>query len=410
MFKGFWTSSLLLFGAYRIADLINLAIAFFLVPAFIDRTELGAVLPLTTLVTFIALPIFAFAMAVMKEAAVLSAKGRKGQLKSLYKGVFTAFAVFLALQPLIIAVILPDCLSAMRIDDGSVAFFAAAAAVLGCTAPVFTDALQSRKRFAALGTVEIVSALARFIAMLFIMPVKAMTGFFAGNAVQPLFRIAASLFAFRRELSEKSEIFWTRQNSLGIAKNFALITLYQALPMLACLVEQTVLRLSLPDADSAGYYMASRLSDLIHYITLPLLLVMFPYTAGAAAEGKPVKSFVRRCSLATLAVAAVLACIFALAGDRILSLMASGEYTAYAKYSPWLVFIAALSACQTFYTNSEVSAGRFRFLGWFAPLHLFYAVALWLLREHAGSIETVLIWMSALSLMRFILSKPLSRS
>ena len=405
MANGFWSSSLLLFGAFRLADLVNLAIGFYIVPKYIDRAELGALLPLSTLTAFIALPVFAFAMTAMKEGARLASAGEFGRLKSLYRGVFAAFAAFLGLLPLILAAILPKTLAAMRVSDGTAGIFAAAAAVLGCTAPIYMDALQSRKRFTAMGCVECVSALSRLAVMLAVMPFRAMAGYFAGNAVQPLVRIAGSVVAFRRELSAAAEKFWTWAAIKNLAANLILTTAYLALPMLTSLIELTVLRTRLADADSAGYYMATRVSDLVHYFTLPLLLVMFPYTAEAAAAGRSTRPYVSKCMALTLIIATVLAATGAAAGEKILSLM--GTDTAYARYIPWLTAITALNACQTFHTNAEVSAGRFGFLFWFAPLHLAYAAALWSLQHTVGSMEVLLVWMTALALLRFLISLPL---
>jgi hypothetical protein len=45
---------------------------------------------------------------------------------------------------------------------------------------------------------------------------------------------------------------------------------------------------------------------------------------------------------------------------------------------PLLVAAMALTACQIFFTNAEVSAGRFGFLWWLVPLHAVYPCILYL--------------------------------
>ena len=174
--------------------------------------------------------------------------------------------------------------------------------------------------------------------------------------------------------------------------------------MAASLVEQSVLRTTLSSADSAGYYMVSRFSDFLYYLTFPLLLVMFPYTAAAASGGGSTRPFVAKCSAATLAVAAAMAGAYFLFGKEILSLMPHGaDYAEYAGYMPWLVAITALTSCQVFQTNAEVSAGRFGFLAWLIPLHAVYAAALWIAAS-AGLVATLpamLVWFGAISAARF---------
>ena len=45
---------------------------------------------------------------------------------------------------------------------------------------------------------------------------------------------------------------------------------------------------------------------------------------------------------------------------------------------PALTLAGAMTTCQVFYTNAEVSAGRFGFLKWLVPLHVVYPAALYM--------------------------------
>ena len=402
--NGFVKHSLLLFMALRVGDVVNLAAGMWFVPKYVSPEEIGAVLPLTSFATFLSLPIFAFAMTVMKESAWLAANGERGKIKSLLFGVFAAAAVVTAAVLVASAAAIPRFLAAMRVSDFSAGYLVVAAAFLGCVAPVYTDALQSLRRFKALGAIEIAGSLARFATMFVAMPLRALAGYFAGQAVLPAFRMAASAFALRKDLSVPAEPFWNRATVRRMLAAFAAILAYQAAPMAASLVEQSVLRTTLSSADSAGYYMVSRFSDFLYYLTFPLLLVMFPYTAAAASGGGSTRPFVAKCSAATLAVAAAMAGAYFLFGKEILSLMPHGaDYAEYAGYMPWLVAITALTSCQVFQTNAEVSAGRFGFLAWLIPLHAVYAAALWIAAA-AGLVATLpsmLVWFGAISAARF---------
>ena len=402
--NGFVKHSLLLFMALRVGDVVNLAAGMWFVPKYVSPEEIGAVLPLTSFATFLSLPIFAFAMTVMKESAWLAANGERGKIKSLLFGVFAAAAVVTAAVLVASAAAIPRFLAAMRVSDFSAGYLVVAAAFLGCVAPVYTDALQSLRRFKALGAIEIAGSLARFATMFVAMPLRALAGYFAGQAVLPAFRMAASAFALRKDLSVPAEPFWNRATVRRMLAAFAAILAYQAAPMAASLVEQSVLRTTLSSADSAGYYMVSRFSDFLYYLTFPLMLVMFPYTAAAASKGGSTKPFVARCSAVTLAAATAMAGAYFFFGKEILSLMPHGaDYAEYASYMPWLVAITALTSCQVFQTNAEVSAGRFGFLAWLIPLHAVYAAALWIAAA-AGLVATLpsmLVWFGAISAARF---------
>lgn len=393
--------ALFLFIALRIGDLLNLAAGLWLVPKYVSPAELGAVLPVTSFATTLAIPAFAFAFVFMREATVLASRGEFGRLKSLVRGVFLGVGGFLALALAAAAVFLPRFLQRMRVPDAAAGYLVIAAAFLGCVAPVYTDALNALKRFRALGTVEILSSLARVLVMLAVMPARAFAGYFAGGAAQPLVRIAGAVLALREKLAVPAAPFWERAIARRVAVFFAGVLAYQLAPMLANLAEQSVLRTALPDTVSAGYYLATRFSDLLNTVTFPLLLVLFPHAAEATEQGGSTRPLVLRCAAVALAAAAVLAAVYAATGEALLALLPNGRaYAAYAAYLPWLLAINALTACQNFCTNAEIAAGRFGFLVWFAPLHLLYPAALHLAAARGLSFDELLVWFTAAALLR----------
>ena len=405
--RAFAKSAVLMFLAMRVGDVVSLAAGMWFVPRYVSPEDIGAVLPVTSFATFLSLPVFALAMAVMKESAALAAKGERGRVKSLLCGVFVCAAAALVVVLAASALVVPRFLALMRVSDASVGFLVVAAAFLGCVAPVYTDALQSLRRFRSLALVEVAGSIVRFLTMLAAMPVRALAGYFAGQAALPAFRIVGSVFALRRDLALEGAPYWNRPAVRRLALAFAAILAYQAAPMAASLVEQSVLRTALSSVDSAGYYMVSRFSDFLSYLTFPLLLVMFPYTATAAASGRSTRPYVVKCMAATLVAAFSMALIYALAGERLLALMPhGGDYSAYAPYMPWLVVITALTTCQVFYTNAEVSAGRYGFLIWLVPLHIIYPLALYAAARCGcvTDLTTLLLWFGAASLLRFLFS------
>ena len=153
--------------------------------------------------------------------------------------------------------------------------------------------------------------------------------------------------------------------------------------------------------------MVSRFADFLYYLTFPLILVMFPYTANAAEKGASTAPYVVRCSAVTLAVALLTAGVYFLWGDEILPLMPNGaDYLDYADYMPWLMMMNAFTSCQVFYSNAEVSAGRFGFLWWLAPLHLVYIILLqlYIATGFEFTMPVLIICFGMISILRFIFS------
>lgn len=400
----FARSALLLFLALRAGDLVNVAAGLWFVPRYVLPEDIGAVLPVSSFATFLALPVFAFAMVMMRESACLYAAGERGKVKSLLRGMFAVFAALLVAFLALAAVVVPRFLGAMRVSDASVGVLAVSAAFLGCLAPVYTDALQALKRFAPLAAVELGGSVVRFLVMLAVMPVKALAGYFAGQVALPLFRIAGSVLALHRDLAVPPSPYWNAAAARRIFLAFLAVVAYQATPMAASLVEQTLLRTSLPFEISAGYYMVSRFADFLHYLTFPLMLVMFPYTAEAAQQSRSTRPFVLKCSAVAVAAAAVMSVAYSLWGRELLGLVPTGDcYAEYVRYMPWLVLITVLTTCQVFYTNAEVSAGRYGFLCWLVPLHLAYPALLHLAVKggYVCSLGGFLLCSGAASALRF---------
>jgi len=396
--------AIFLFLALRAGDLVNLAAGMWLVPKFIAPEELGAVLPVTTFATLLVLPIFAFGMTVMKESADLAGHNARGQLKSLWRGVFVAIGILAIVSLFATAALLPRYLKAMRVADATGGFFVLAAALLGSVAPVYADALQAIKRFHSLGAIEFSAAIARFATLAIAMPFRAFTGYFAGNAVQPLIRIAASIFVLRHDLAICAERWWTHENTKRLLIRFGLVLLYLTIPMAVSSFEQSLVRETLPTEDSAAYYIVTRLSDLMNYLTFPLLIVLFPYAAEAERNGKHTLPLVVRASAVTLAAAFLLGVVYAQWGKPLLALIPNGaNYSTYLVYTPMLLAITAMTASQTFYTNAEVAAGRFTFLWWFAPMNAVYTTALKLKIGNGGlRMKDVLFLFLAGAALRFV--------
>lgn len=404
--NSFWKNSLLLFIALRIGDVVNLATALYLVPKYASSNELGALLPITSYAVFFSTPLYAFAMTVMKEAAALHEQNKTGELKSLLSGVFVAMLAIIAIFAVMALLLTPLFADSMNIGDESSIFLMVCAAFLGCAAPVFLDAVQARKMFKAVGIIELSGSICRLLLMALVMPHKALCGYFAGQSVPPLSRILGSIASLHKLFPVKSKRYWNKTNTRMIALNYAGMLAYQLSSVAVNLVEQWAIRIWSTSADSAGYYMATRFSDILFYITFPLLTVMFPYTSSAAVRGKSTAPFVIHCSAVTLSAAGILSIVYLFAGESLIKLLPGGSaFTAWSDLMPLLAIVTAMVSCQVFHTNAEVSAGRYNFLWWFAPLNLCYMASFYLINASgAANIHTVIFMMTAMAFLRLVFS------
>ena len=414
----------MLFCACRAADVLNAVVGLWLVPKYVGPSELGAIMPLTSFAGFLALPVGIFAMTFMKEMTTLATNGEYGKMKSLMRGVFIGAGIFLILALIISRLVLPAFLERIRIAEGSLGFLVIASAFVSTVSPIYQNALQALKRFKTISLINIVGAPIRLFAMLIAMPFRALSGYFIGQAAPPVFGIGASVFALRKELAVPAVPYWSH----SVFRHFLALLLgmaaYQMTIGFLGLIEQTVLRQRLPEIESAAYYMITRFSDIASFVCGTLTMVLFPFTASLAAEGKPTRPLVVKSSLAMLATGGLLALVFSFAGKPLLAILPDGDkFADYAWAIPWMIGILSVSAVQNFHTNTEASAGRFGFLKWWVPLHIIFALGLltitgygyftafmpvslceFLATHNFTSLKAMLIWLTATTLIRTTIS------
>ena len=379
----FWWYSLMLFCAMRAADCLNVFVGLWLVPKYVEPSELGAVMPLTSLANFFAIPIAVFASTFRNELTTLAINRKFGQMKTLMRGVFVATAIFLFLAIVICRFVLPAYLERIRVAEGSLAIVILIASFIGTISPIYTNALQSLKKFKAHSLISLIGAPVRLLTMLVTMPLRALTGYFVGQTAPSAFSIVGSVIALRKELSVPAEQYWTRKVIRHFGQVYLLFGTWSAICGLSLLVENTILRQRLPGIDSAAYYMVTRFSDIAGFLANTLILTLFPFAAELAAKGKDTRPLVLKASLAIIVSNAALAVFFWIVGGRILTLLPHGtEYSGYWWAIPWVIAITSVNLSCSVYTTAEQSAFRFGFLTWIIPINLIYAAALLLVTGH----------------------------
>ena len=419
----FWWYSMMLFLASRVADVLNAFVGLWLVPKYVDPSELGAVMPLVNFANFIAIPVAVFANTFRNELSRLSVAKEFGKLKTLMKGVFVASFVFLIVAIIGSRLFLPLFFERIRIVEGSLGILIVVTAFVGAVHPIYNNALQALKKFNASALIGIISAPVRLVTMLVFMPFRALSGYFVGQASTPAFQIVASIFCLRKELGTPAEPYWNRDVVRRFSKLLLIFAAMAGSSGLCVLIESTVLRQRLPDLDSAGYYMATRFSEIANYLMMTLSFTIFPFAAELSAKGKSTNGLIFKSTLASLGFSALVALPFFFLGEPILAFLPHGDqYAAYWWAIPWLIGIGCLTAFTGLFTTAEISANRFGYLKWMIPLDLAYPVLLllvtgygyftpyiptWLndfLTEHnIRALSTMLWWMTGINLIKAVL-------
>jgi hypothetical protein len=151
---------------------------------------------------------------------------------------------------------------------------------------------------------------------------------------------------------------------------------------------------------------------------------MFPFTAELSERKQSTKPLVIKAATATLIFGILLAGVFLLGGKNILAMLPNGnEYSNFAWAVPCMIITTTMNAILSYHTNTEISAGRFGFLKWWIPLHLFCPIFLlvitgyryfipWLpqswsefLASHNfTSLQAIIIWLLVIAAIKLIIS------
>ena len=420
----FWWYSLMIFMAARAADCLNVFVGLWLVPKYVPPSELGAVQPLAQFASFLTVPAAVFASTFRQELTGLAIKREFGKMKSLMRGVFITTAVFFFVAIIVSRLLLPHFLERIRIAEGSLGLVILAASFIGATAPVYTNALQALKKFKAFSAINVLCAPVRLVTMLIMMPFRALTGYFVGQAVTPAFTIAASVVALRKELSAPAERYWNAAIVRRFSTLFAIFGLNALISGATTLVETTVIRQRLPELDSAAYYLVTRFSEISMFLSATLMITIFPFAAECSAKGKDNRPLILKCMLATVAFGGLLAGFFILFGQTIFRLIPNGSlYRDFAWAIPAMIGVSITNQCGSFYTTAETAANRFGFLTWMLPLHVVYmavilfvsgygyfvnllptAFAHFLATHNIASLQTMICWLIGFQAIRLACS------
>lgn len=379
----FWWYSLMLFLACRAADALNAFVGLWLVPKYVPPSELGAVMPLMQFANFLAIPIAAFANTFRNELTRLSVNKEFGKLKTLMRGVFIASAIFMFLAIIVARLIMPAFLERIRIVEGSLGLIIIASSFVTAVSPIYSNALQALKKFKAQSLISVIGAPVRLLTMLITMPFRALSGYFIGQASIPVFSMTASVIALKKELSVKAEPYWNRDITRQFGKLFIIFLISGLIGGFNGITESTIIRQRLTDLDSAGYYMATRFSEIAGFLCCTLAFTIFPFTAEKAAKGESLRPLLLKAFTANATFCLLIATPFLFCGKWILSLLPNGElYSAYWWVIPWLIGLSLISSIIALYTTAEISANRFAYLKWYLPLDILYPILLLLVTGH----------------------------
>lgn len=359
-----WWYSLLLFAAMRLGDLVNAVVGLWLVPRYVPQEELGAVLPLTQFASLFGIPITILVLVFTKFLAQFQAKNEQGKIKSLLCWFIGMVAAAGAISALAAKWIMPALFERIRVQNGSLIILIIATGIIGTISPVFNNALQGLKKFRTITLINLLTAPIRLVTMLLLLPVRALSGYMAGQIAPQIFSISASCFALRKHIDRKvvAVPFW--KDDLKPILRYMLFCAIWAVPgTLLTSVQAMIIRQRLPDLDSAAYYMISRFAELGTYAGTTISFVLFPLAVEASVKRIDSRNALVKSTAAIVGLGLLISFALKLFGGYLFAVIPSyNPYLPYVNDLFLLSVVLTIAAAGTNFANFEAACGRFSFL------------------------------------------------
>ena len=316
----FWWYSLTIFVACRSGDAIQAFIGLWLVPKYVGSDELGAVLPLQSLAGLFAVPLAVLATVFAKFVNVYATRGEFGKVKCLVRDVLVASAALFAVCIGGAYAIAPFFYERLNVAAGMLTVLILASGFAGNVASLFTSALQGLKMFKTITVQNLIGAPIRLVTLLVAMPFRALSGYVLGQTTPPAACSLLAAVSLRRRLADvPCDASW-RQDLPEILRYllpYAVCTIFGAF---AGTMAATVYRQRLPEVESAAYYMLTRFSDIVAFVSCSVGMILFPLASESHERGQEDLGVLKKSVLASVVAGVLLAVVFAFVGKPLFSL------------------------------------------------------------------------------------------
>lgn len=402
-----WWYALIIFIVQRLGDVLNAAAGVWLIPKYVPIEELGALEPLTKVGAMLGLPLAIVVAPYIKLLNTHATRGEFGKVKSLLRDALAFCTVASVLTITAGAIMMPRIFTFVRVENGRLALLIIATSIIGTVTPIFNGSLQALKRFRTYSAISLLAAPIRFVTLLIALPFRGLTGYFAGQASGSLLTIGIASVDLIRRFGRKikCEPYWKED------KNKFLLFLIPGIlsgttGTVRATLEMMMIR-SLPDIESAAFYLLTRFSEIATYIVSPLIFVLFPIISERHELGKNTHRMLFQTLAFTLGIGGITAIGLAVSGSKLFSLSATWQpYIPYTGQMGILTLMATIRLAMACFTTHEIACWRFKFFRYTIPIAIIESAIIYIAfhyPEHSGygnwQLKNVLLFFFAFTIL-----------
>lgn len=364
-----WWHTALMFVSSRLGDVLNLIVGLFIVPAVISRDDLGAVLPLTKMASFVALPLLACLGAVLKYLSVFKTKGEDGKIKKMLRDLLWVSLLFLGF---VLAVLLfaQDFINKrLRIEDPAILWLIGGLAIINFWNPILLAVMQGLGRFYRLTLSSFIGPVVRFLVILLVLERLQLRGYLLAMVAAGLATISLFLRGLGRPLRSEVQLVSYRSEIPQMVRYAAPVGLMVIMTNIHRLCEPWMVRQWLPRVDSAGFYMAAMFGNIPMWVAPAMLPFLFPLVSELFEKGEKTSRLHVQSLLVVCSIGVFLTVFFGSCSHWLLGLRSA--WLPYQSYA-WLVgplclavTVDCLIQCHVVHENA---CRRFLYLRYYLPI------------------------------------------
>jgi len=360
-----WWYSAVMFCVGRFGDVINLYTGLWLVPQWVPREELGALLPLGQIGGLLGLPLAILLMPITKFLNTFGAQGEYGKVKALLCDALFLTSVSAILVAGYTWCAAPFVFERLRISGTALVWLLCGIAVSSAFLPILNNGLQALKLFRCMSTVGLVSAPVRLVFLWLLLPFFGLLGFFSSQFLFNVTIIGVSLLGLRKVLSRGvvRSSYWSHRNEMF---RYTLpVAVLMAVTSLTVTAQLLVIRQRLPEVESAAYYFCSRFAEIPNILWSAVAVVFFPLVSEAFETGKDTRKILLQVLVFTVGGGALVAISLGFAIGWLFGLVPKWhDYQPYAYLVGWIAMTNVFRVAWTCFAHHEMACRRFGFVGY----------------------------------------------
>lgn len=373
-----WYYVALIFIAQRLGDVINTLIGLWLVPKYVCPSELGAVLALAQVGGVLGIPLAILMVPFEKFLNIFAVRAEYGKVKSLLRDALILVVLSIVVAYACSYFLMPHVYERMRVQEGLMTHLIVVSGVLATVSPLFLVAMQAAKKFRQLSILSALSAPVRLLALLIALPLRGLTGYFAGQVCTDGFSMGYALLALKKTFlsNVKCVSYWPHWREIW---RYTWPVIFLTISgRIQLTTEFFVVRHWLTDTESGAYYFITRFAEIPICLWTATRMVFFPLVSERHDAGQSTsRMFYQSVSFILLGGCVVIG-LFHVAFPFVLSLLPMWQR--YVEYAPLLGVVGATCVVRTAFAcfvAYETACRRFGYVVYTSVFYLIEALLLY---------------------------------